>query len=166
MVDFAFDEAIKRDILHNATSNIRTCPSFDPCSVLSVRHSYIRGGNVLDDIEHSRVLAQGANGNTVGASTVEVCDQNIGRIGFERDTIVSVIYDRVPDDNIVAAVDVPSIRILGGMRGGRSGVNFDILVDDIFTLVDQVMPLWTISHGDVVHNNVSCLRYRQNNRTQ
>jgi len=43
------------------------------------------------------------------AVAVEILDYSIGRIGFERDTVVVVVDNRVFDGNIRGTVNVPAI---------------------------------------------------------
>lgn len=63
--------------------------------------------NIADDIGLTIVLTQRSDGNTVTSITIEVLDVDLGRVGFETDTIVSVDDDRVSDDDIGRTVSVP-----------------------------------------------------------
>ncbi len=55
---------------------------------------------------------------------------------FERNTVVTIDDDRVFDSDAVAAVGVPTIRIGCEVVVCRYRVNGDIVIYDIFALVD------------------------------
>lgn len=48
----------------------------------------------MHNINLAWVLAQRANGDTVGAVAMKVLNQNVGNIGLERDTIFGIVSKR------------------------------------------------------------------------
>lgn len=56
--------------------------------------------------------------------------------GLESDAIVTVDNHRIQYLNIIASVDVPSVRIGGAMGGIGDGMDIDVVVNNIFAFVD------------------------------
>lgn len=52
-----------------------------------VEHRNVVDKDVLDNVDFVLVLAQGTNGDTVGAVTVEVLNDDVGAVGLEGNAV-------------------------------------------------------------------------------
>lgn len=87
----------------------RTGPDFDAGTVAGVGHRDVVYEDVLDDISLGGVLTQGANRDTVAPVALQILDEDVGAVGLERDTVVTIVDHRVLYNNVVTAVSVPTI---------------------------------------------------------
>jgi hypothetical protein len=63
----------------------------------------------LNIVDFANVLAQTADADAVAAVAPQVLNDDVGAVGFERDTIIAIIDVGVLDDDVVGAVRIPSI---------------------------------------------------------
>lgn len=68
-------------------------PDFDASAVAGVGHGDVVNVDVFYDISLCGILSKGADADAVTAIAVQVLDQDVGAIWFERDTIVPVVDD-------------------------------------------------------------------------
>lgn len=80
------------------------------------------------------------------------------RTWLEGDTVVSIVDDGILKDDIVTAVDIPSICVRCSVWGGRYGVECDVIEDDVRSFVDEIEPFWTIDHFDILDGDIVCLK--------
>lgn len=59
---------------------------------------------------------------------------------FEWNAVIPVIYEWIFDDNIVAAINIPPIRVVRAVNGSGYGVDGDVVVNNVFSLInlDQI----------------------------
>ena len=69
---------------------------------------------------------------------------------FKRNTVISIINDRVLNYDVVASVDIPPVRVRDKRGGGRDGVDVDVVKGDVLAFVHQVEPFWGVDHFDVL----------------
>ena len=74
--------------------------------------------------------------------------------GLERNTIVVINDHRVQDSDSIAAVHVPAVGVGRLVRGVGHGVDVYVVIDDVQALVEQVVPLWTIDHVDILDQDI------------
>ena len=92
-------------------------PDFDAGAVGRVRHADVVDVDVGDEVGFARVLAEGSDGDAVGAVAGEVLDDDGGGVGFEGDAVVAVVDGGVLDRDRGAAVGVPAVGVLGRVGG-------------------------------------------------
>jgi len=159
VVDGRLEEVLECDVLDNTASDVWACPCFDPGAVLGTRHLDILGEHILNDVKYAGELTERANRDTVGSSTIEVLNQNVGRVGLECDAVITVDDDRVQYLHIVATIHIPSVSVRSTMGGVGDRMDIDVVVDDIFALIDKVVPLRAVYHMYVVDGHVLSLEY-------
>jgi hypothetical protein len=103
-----------------------TGPDLDTRTVGSIGHANVVHVDVLDDIDFASVLAQATNADTVGAVANKILHDNVGAVGLERDAVIAVVDDGVLDDDIVGAVCVPAVRVLGGVIANATTRDIDV----------------------------------------
>lgn len=65
-------------------------PSLDACRVTRTKHDDVAGGNILDNLESAIILTNTANGNPLPVPEDCVLDEDIRRVGFCGNTVISV----------------------------------------------------------------------------
>ena len=103
----------------------------------------------------------------MGAVTPHVLDKHVGAIGFKRDTIcipsaeeqtrtysltISIIDNRVLDNDIRGSVCVPSISVLGNILASACPRYIDIVKDDVGGVGHKMIVLWRVSEDQVGEN--------------
>lgn len=121
---------------------IHAGPDLDAGAVGGVGHARVVDVEVLDDVERANVLAEGADGDAVGAVADEVLNDNVCRVGLEGDAVVAVVDDGVLDDDAVGAVGVPAVGVLGRVGGGGADLDVDVGDEDVGAVCDEVEPLF------------------------
>lgn len=126
-----------------------TGPDLDACAVGGVGHGDVGDVDVLDDVDLADVLSERANRDTVGAVADEVLNDDVGRVWLERDAVVTVVDVGVLDDNVVAAVCVPAVSVLGGVAAHTAALDVDVGEHDVSAVGDESVPLRAVTEFEV-----------------
>lgn len=62
------------------------------------------------------VLSDTTNGKTQTGVEITILDQDVGAIGLERDAVVSIVNDPVPERDVVHVYSVCSIGLVGACQ--------------------------------------------------
>ena len=104
---------------------------------------------VLHDVDLSGVLAQRADADAVAAIADQVLHDDVRAVGLERDAVVAVVNVRVLNDNVVGAVGVPAIGILGWVLARAVAEDVDVGKDDFARVGDERVPLRAVAEVEI-----------------
>jgi hypothetical protein len=88
--------------------------------------SEIADQHILNCLEYAHVLAYATESDSP-AVHFTVFDQNVCRVGFGRDSIVTIYNFPAPENDIIHEICVGAISVPGGLFRQRSAVNVDVL---------------------------------------
>lgn len=72
---------------------------------------------------------------------MEILDQDLGAVGLEADAIIAIVDHTVLNDNVAAAVGVPTIRVLSGVITLAVPADADIAEDNIRRVRHKIVVL-------------------------
>jgi hypothetical protein len=84
-------------------------PDFDAGAVAGVGHGDVVDEDIFYNVGFCGVLSERTDTDAVTAVALQVLHENVGGVGLEGDAVVAVVDHRVLDDDVVAAISVPSI---------------------------------------------------------
>lgn len=90
-----------------------TGPDLDTGAVGGAVQGVVVDVDVLYDVVAEGVLTERADGDAVRAKAGKALDDNVGAIGLEGYAVVVVVDPRVLYDDVVGAVGVPTVKVLG-----------------------------------------------------
>lgn len=125
-------------------------PDLDTGTIRGVRHADVGNVDVLHNVDLSDVLSERANGDTVGAVADKVLHNDVGGVGLERNAVVAVVDVGVLDDDVAAAISVPSVGILGRVAARASARDVNVGEDDICRIGHEVVPLRAVAKLQVL----------------
>jgi hypothetical protein len=89
----------------------------------------------------------------VAAVADEVLHNNVGTVGLEGNTVVAIIDVRVLDDNVGAAVCVPTVGVLGRILAGAAAEDVNVGENDVSRVGDECVPLWAVAELQVSNSS-------------
>lgn len=77
------------DVVHVSVADIRACPGLEPSAILPIEQGYVLDPRVADVVLDAGVLSNGAHRHSVCAVAPQIFNEDVGRVGLGRETVVA-----------------------------------------------------------------------------
>lgn len=108
---------------------------------LSVEHGNILNPCILNVIQNTRILADGAHAHTVGTVAPEVLNVDVASVGLGREAVVTDVHVAVCDADALDVQSVPAISVLReGADVVRGCFDVDVIERDVVRADEEIGP--------------------------